>query len=59
MIRNLHTEKNPCHRMDTKFTKAMIDAMTLAEFEKPTPNSIFDIASVLKTRVFQNVDGAL
>ena len=36
---------------DTKFTKAIIDAMTLAEFEKLTPEQkiIIDIAQYAET----------
>ena len=47
LIRNLHTREEPMSvDSDTKFTKAMIDAMTLAEFEKLTPEQkiIIDIA---------------
>ena len=37
MIRNLHTLEEPMSMdSDTKFTKAMTDAKTLAEFKKLT-----------------------
>jgi predicted transposase/invertase (TIGR01784 family) len=42
---------------DTKFTKAMIDAMTLAEFEKLTPEQkiIIDIAQYAETEEYSKV----
>ena len=42
---------------DTKFTKAMIDAMTLAEFEKLTPEQkiIIDIAQYAETEEYSKM----
>ena len=42
---------------DTKFTKAMIDAMTLAEFEKLTPEQkiIIDIAQYAETKEYSKM----
>ena len=53
LIRNLHTREEPMSiDSDTKFTKAMIDAMTLAEFEKSLPNkrSSSTLLNMPKTR---------
>ena len=42
---------------DTKFTKAIIDAMTLAEFEKLTPEQkiIIDIAQYAETEEYSKM----
>ena len=58
MIRNLHTREEPMSvDSDTKFTKAMIDAMTLAEFEKLTPEQkiIIDIAQYAETEEYSKM----
>ena len=58
LIRNLHTREEPMSiDTDTKFTKAMIDAMTLAEFEKLTPEQkiIIDIAQYAETEEYSKV----
>ena len=58
MIRNLHTREKPMSvDSDTKFTKALIDAMTLAEFEKLTPEQkiIIDIAQYAETEEYSKM----
>ena len=58
LIRNLHTREEPMSvDSDTKFTKAMIDAMTLAEFEKLTPEQkiIIDIAQYAETEEYSKM----
>ena len=58
MIRNLHTREEPMSvDSDTKFTKAIIDAMTLAEFEKLTPEQkiIIDIAQYAETEEYSKM----
>ena len=58
LIRNLHTQEEPMSiDSDTKFTKAMIDAMTLAEFEKLTPEQkiIIDIAQYAETEEYSKM----
>ena len=58
MIRNLHTREEPMSvDSNTKFTKAMIDAMTLAEFEKLTPEQkiIIDITQYAETEEYSKM----
>ena len=58
LIRNLHTREEPMSiDSDTKFTKAMIDAMTLAEFEKLTPEQkiIIDIAQYAENEEYSKI----
>ena len=58
LILNLHTREEPMSiDSDTKFTKAMIDAMTLAEFEKLAPEQkiIIDIAQYAETEDYSKM----
>ena len=58
MIRHLHTREEPMTiDPDTKFTKAMIDAMTLAEFEQLSPDEkvLVDIAQYAETEEYSKM----
>ena len=58
LIRNLHTRDTPMN-IDTNspISKAMIDAMTLAEFEKLTPEQkiLIDIAQYAETEQYSKI----